>query len=110
MFRSAASRAHNAGADVLELHGAHGYLIHQFLSPISNRRTDGYGGSVANRMRFGLEVFEAVRALWPHDKPLGIRVSATDWAGAAGLWRIQSRSPGVWTPLVATSWTCLAVG
>jgi 2,4-dienoyl-CoA reductase-like NADH-dependent reductase (Old Yellow Enzyme family) len=87
MFRSAASRAHNAGADVLELHGAHGYLIHQFLSPISNRRTDGYGGSVANRMRFGLEVFEAVRALWPHDKPLGIRVSATDWAG--GGWTLE---------------------
>ena len=87
MFRSAAVRAHNAGADVLELHGAHGYLIHQFLSPITNRRNDGYGGSAANRMRFGLEVFEAVRAVWPHDKPLGIRVSATDWA--EGGWTLE---------------------
>ena len=87
MFRSAAARAQNAGADVLELHGAHGYLIHQFLSPITNRRNDGYGGSLANRMRFCLEVFEAVRAVWPHDKPLGIRVSATDWA--EGGWTLE---------------------
>ena len=87
MFRSAAARAQNAGADVLELHGAHGYLIHQFLSPITNRRDDAYGGSLANRMRFCLEVFEAVRAVWPHDKPLGIRVSATDWA--EGGWTLE---------------------
>lgn len=80
MFRSAAVRANRAGADVLEIHGAHGYLIHQFLSPITNHRKDSYGGTLKNRMRFGLEVFEAVRAAWPHDKPLGIRVSATDWA------------------------------
>lgn len=87
MFRAAAMRAQRAGADVLELHGAHGYLIHQFLSPISNRRKDAYGGPVENRMRFGLEVFEAVRAAWPHDKPLGIRVSATDWA--EGGWNLE---------------------
>jgi 2,4-dienoyl-CoA reductase-like NADH-dependent reductase (Old Yellow Enzyme family) len=87
MFRAAAVRAAHAGADILELHGAHGYLIHQFLSPISNRRNDSYGGSLANRMRFGLEVFEAVRTVWPHDKPLGIRVSATDWA--EGGWTLE---------------------
>jgi 2,4-dienoyl-CoA reductase-like NADH-dependent reductase (Old Yellow Enzyme family) len=87
MFRSAASRAERAGADILEIHGAHGYLIHQFLSPITNRRNDAYGGSAENRMRFGLEVFEAVRAVWPQDKPLGIRVSATDWA--AGGWTVE---------------------
>lgn len=79
MFRSAAVRANRAGADVLEIHGAHGYLIHQFLSPITNHHKDSYGGTFENRTRFGLEVFEAVRAAWPHDKPLGIRVSASDW-------------------------------
>ena len=78
-FVSATERALRAGIDLLELHGAHGYLLHTFLSPLSNRRTDGYGGSRANRMRFPLEVFDAVRAAWPTDKPLGIRVSATDW-------------------------------
>ena len=62
-----------------ELHGAHGYLLHQFLSPISNRRTDEYGGSLENRMRFPLEVYDAVRAVFPHDKPVGMRVSSTDW-------------------------------
>ena len=87
MFIAAAVRAHRAGADVLELHGAHGYLIHQFLSPITNRRNDEYGGSAENRMRFGLEIFEAVRAVWPQDKPLGIRVSATDWA--EGGWTVE---------------------
>ncbi len=87
MFRVAAIRAHRAGADVLEIHGAHGYLIHQFLSPVTNRRNDAYGGSLVNRMRFGLEVFEAVRAAWPADKPLGMRVSATDWV--AGGWTLE---------------------
>ncbi|MDB5360159.1 MAG: namA [Rhodospirillales bacterium] len=78
-FVSATQRAMRAGIDLLELHGAHGYLLHTFLSPLSNRRTDGYGGSRVNRMRFPLEVFDAVRAVWPADKPLGMRVSATDW-------------------------------
>ena len=78
-FAQSAGRAHRAGFDVLELHGAHGYLIHQFLSPASNLRTDEYGGSVANRMRFAVEVVDAVRQQWPNEKPLFFRVSATDW-------------------------------
>jgi 2,4-dienoyl-CoA reductase-like NADH-dependent reductase (Old Yellow Enzyme family) len=78
-FADAARRAERIGIDALELHAAHGYLLHQFLSPISNRRTDSYGGSLDNRMRFVLEVFEATRAAWPATKPLGIRLSATDW-------------------------------
>ena len=78
-FADAARRAARIGFDVAELHGGHGYLLHQFLSPISNRRDDEYGGGASNRMRFPLEVFEAVRAAWPDDRPLGIRVSATDW-------------------------------
>jgi len=77
----AAQRAISAGFDVLEVHGAHGYLIHEFLSPASNKRTDEYGGSLANRMRFALEVTEAVRAVWPADKPLFFRVSAVDEGG-----------------------------
>lgn len=80
-FAQAARRANEAGMDVIELHGAHGYLLHEFLSPASNRRTDGYGGSLANRMRFVLEVTEAVRAVWPQDKPLFFRVSAQDEGG-----------------------------
>ncbi len=76
---AAARRAERVGYDLIELHGGHGYLIHQFLSPLSNRRSDEYGGSLDNRMRFPLEVFAAVRAAWPADKPMGIRVSATDW-------------------------------
>lgn len=78
-FADSARRGLNAGLDVIELHGAHGYLIHSFLSPFTNRRTDQYGGSLENRMRFGLEVYEAVRAVWPDDKPVGFRVSASDW-------------------------------
>ena len=78
-FVEAAKRALRIGFDLIELHGAHGYLMHQFLSPISNQRTDAYGGSLENRMRFPLEVFEAVRAVWPQDRVLGMRVSATDW-------------------------------
>jgi len=72
-------RAERIGYDLLELHAAHGYLLHQFLSPLSNQRTDEYGGSLQKRMRYPLEVFEAVRKAWPSDKPLGIRVSAVDW-------------------------------
>ena len=78
-FVDAARRADRLGIDALELHGAHGYLLHQFLSPLSNRRTDQYGGTLENRMRFPLEVFDAVRAIFPADRPIGVRVSATDW-------------------------------
>jgi 2,4-dienoyl-CoA reductase-like NADH-dependent reductase (Old Yellow Enzyme family) len=78
-FVSAAKRAERLGIDALELHGAHGYLLHQFLSPISNKRTDQYGGSLENRMRYPLEVFDAVRAVFPSEKPIGVKVSATDW-------------------------------
>ncbi|WP_370423051.1 NADH:flavin oxidoreductase/NADH oxidase [Streptomyces sp. QH1-20] len=78
-FADAARRALAAGFEVVEVHGAHGYLIHEFLSPHSNRRTDEYGGSFDNRVRFPLEVVDAVRAVWPEDKPVFFRVSATDW-------------------------------
>src|ERR1700720_601519 len=78
-FVAAAKRADRLGIDALELHSAHGYLLHQFLSPISNQRTDAYGGSLQNRMRYPLEVFDAVRAAFPAEKPLGVKVSATDW-------------------------------
>jgi 2,4-dienoyl-CoA reductase-like NADH-dependent reductase (Old Yellow Enzyme family) len=78
-FADAARRAHRLGLDAIELHAAHGYLLHQFLSPIANARTDGYGGALANRMRLPLQVFEAVRAAVPASMPVGVRVSATDW-------------------------------
>ncbi len=77
-FADAARRAHAAGFEVVEVHAAHGYLLHSFLSPISNARTDEYGGPVANRMRFPLEVVHAVREAWPQDKPLFVRVSSID--------------------------------
>ena len=86
-FVSAAKRAERLGIDALELHGAHGYLLHQFLSPISNRRTDQYGGSLQNRMRYPLEVFDAVRAVFPAEKPIGVKVSATDWV--EGGWDLE---------------------
>src|ERR1700686_2523967 len=76
---SAGKSAERLGIDALELHGAHGYLLHQFLSPISNKRTDQYGGSLENRMRYPLEVFDAVRAVFPSEKPVGVKVSASDW-------------------------------
>lgn len=78
-FVAATHRALSAGFDLLELHMAHGYLLSSFLTPLANQRTDEYGGSLENRMRFPLEIFEAVRAAWPKEKPLGVRVSATDW-------------------------------
>jgi 2,4-dienoyl-CoA reductase-like NADH-dependent reductase (Old Yellow Enzyme family) len=78
-FVDTTRRAARLGLQAIELHAAHGYLLHEFLSPISNRRTDRYGGSLENRMRFPLEVFEAVRAEWPADRPLGVRLSMTDW-------------------------------
>jgi len=80
-FAQAARRADAAGIDVVELHGAHGYLIHQFLSTASNQRADRYGGSLGNRMRFALEVTRAVRAAWPARKPLFFRISAVDESG-----------------------------
>lgn len=79
-FVAAAARGLRAGFDMLELHCAHGYLLASFLSPLTNQRTDEYGGAVANRLRFPLEVFAALRALWPADKPMSVRLSATDWA------------------------------
>ncbi|MEO8757981.1 MAG: NADH:flavin oxidoreductase/NADH oxidase [Devosia sp.] len=85
-FVDAARRADVAGFDVVEIHAAHGYLVNQFLSPIANHRTDTYGGSRDNRMRFALEVTAAVRAVWPANKPLFVRISATD--GAEGGWDI----------------------
>jgi NADPH2 dehydrogenase len=78
-FVHAAQRAARLGIDAIELHAAHGYLLHEFLSPLANRRSDGYGGSLENRMRFPLEVFSAVRKVWPEAKPLGVRISASDW-------------------------------
>ncbi|MBV8659333.1 MAG: NADH:flavin oxidoreductase/NADH oxidase [Burkholderiales bacterium] len=82
LFAEAAKRALAAGFELIELHAAHGYLLHQFLSPISNRRTDGYGGSFDNRIRLLLETIEAVRSVWPAQLPIIVRVSATDWAEA----------------------------
>uniref|UniRef100_A0AAU2V1G4 Bifunctional salicylyl-CoA 5-hydroxylase/oxidoreductase n=1 Tax=Streptomyces sp. NBC_00003 TaxID=2903608 RepID=A0AAU2V1G4_9ACTN len=79
-FSAAAWRAAHCGFDLLELHCAHGYLLSGFLSPLTNQRTDAYGGSLAGRLRFPLEVFDAVRAIWPADKPMTVRISATDWA------------------------------
>lgn len=78
-FVIAAERANRLDIDAIELHAAHGYLLHQFLSPLSNRRTDNFGGSLENRMRLPLEIFSAVRTVWPKDKPIGIRLSASDW-------------------------------
>ena len=78
-FVEATLRSARLGIDLVEIHGAHGYLLHQFLSPVSNQRSDEYGGTMEKRRRFPLEVFEACRAVWPRDKALGIRLSATDW-------------------------------
>ncbi len=78
-WQAAAQRAQAAGLDVIEIHGAHGYLIHEFLSPLSNQRDDAYGGNLSNRMRFLLRVVDAVREVWPAEKPLFVRVSAHDW-------------------------------
>lgn len=79
-FKAAAKRAVEAGYQVMEIHAAHGYLLHQFLSPLTNLRTDEYGGSFENRIRFTLEITEAVQSEWPSDLPLFVRISATDWA------------------------------
>ena len=86
-FAAAAKRAHDAGFRVIEIHAAHGYLIHEFLSPLSNKRTDEYGGSFENRTRFLREVTAAIRGVWPDDLPLFTRISATDWT--EGGWDIE---------------------
>ncbi len=86
-FAAAAQRAARIGFDAVQIHFAHGYLLHQFLSPLSNRREDAYGGSLAKRMRFPLEVFDAVRAAVPAGRPVSVRVSATDWAD--GGWDLE---------------------
>ena len=87
-FMEAAKRADRIGFDVLEIHAAHGYLLHQFLSPLSNLRNDQYGGSLEDRMRFPLEVFEAVSKVWPKQKAIGVRFSATDWVDRSS-WDIK---------------------
>lgn len=79
-FVQATQRAIRAGVDLLELHCAHGYLLASFLSPLTNHRTDAYGGAIENRLRFPLHVFNAMRAVWPADKPMSVRISASDWA------------------------------
>jgi 2,4-dienoyl-CoA reductase-like NADH-dependent reductase (Old Yellow Enzyme family) len=86
-FAQAAHRSLLAGFDVIEIHGAHGYLLHEFLSPLSNHRSDSYGGSFENRIRLLIRVVDAVRDVWPHEKPLFVRISATDWTD--GGWSLQ---------------------
>jgi anthraniloyl-CoA monooxygenase len=84
-YVAAARRAQRAGFDMLEMHYAHGYLMSAFITPLMNRRTDEYGGSLENRLRFPLEVFAAVRAAWPQDRPMSVRISSNDWVGEAGI-------------------------
>jgi anthraniloyl-CoA monooxygenase len=84
-FVRAATMAARAGFDLIELHCAHGYLLSAFISPLTNRRTDAYGGSLDNRMRFPLEVYHAVRAVWPGTLPISARISANDWVGDEGI-------------------------
>lgn len=86
-FKAATSRAVQAGFKVIEIHGAHGYLLHQFLSPLSNQRKDEYGGSFENRIRFVLEIVASVQEVWPKENPLFVRISATDWT--EGGWTIE---------------------
>jgi 2,4-dienoyl-CoA reductase-like NADH-dependent reductase (Old Yellow Enzyme family) len=89
-FASAAVRAVDAGFDLIEIHAAHGYLLHQFMSPLSNVRDDEYGGSFENRIHLTLEVFQAMKQVVPEGYPIGVRLSATDWMDAQGGWNIQS--------------------
>jgi anthraniloyl-CoA monooxygenase len=84
-FVAAAEMAERAGFDMIELHAAHGYLISSFISPVSNQRDDTYGGSLENRLRYPLEVFAAMRAVWPSEKPMSVRISASDWVGEDGV-------------------------
>lgn len=92
-FVAAALRSVKAGFEVLEIHAAHGYLLHEFLSPLSNQRTDEYGGSLENRMRLTLEVTRAVRAAVPESLSVWVRISATDWVEGAGPWKKAWNSP-----------------
>ncbi|AWL29849.1 NADH:flavin oxidoreductase/NADH oxidase [Acinetobacter defluvii] len=89
-FATAAKRAVDAGFDLIEIHAAHGYLLHQFMSPLSNLRTDEYGGGFENRIRLSLEVFSAIKAVVPEDYPIGVRISASDWMDEEGGWNIES--------------------
>lgn len=89
-FASAAIRAVDAGFEVIELHAAHGYLLHQFMSPLSNQRTDAYGGSLENRIRLALEVFQAMKQAVPEHFPIGVRISATDWMEGQPSWNLES--------------------
>jgi anthraniloyl-CoA monooxygenase len=84
-FVAATNMAARAGFDMIELHAAHGYLLSSFISPLSNRRGDEYGGTLENRLRYPLEVFEAMRTVWPADKPMSVRISANDWVGDDGV-------------------------
>jgi anthraniloyl-CoA monooxygenase len=84
-FVAAAQMAERCGFDMLELHMAHGYLLSSFITPLTNLRTDEYGGSLENRMRYPLEVFHAVRAVWPEEKPISVRISANDWVAGEGI-------------------------
>ena len=84
-FVASAQMAERAGFDMIELHCAHGYLLSSFITPLTNQRMDEYGGSLENRMRYPLEIFAAVRAAWPDDKPISIRISANDWMGDEGI-------------------------
>ena len=84
-FAAAAGMAARCGFDMLEIHAAHGYLLSSFITPLTNRRRDEYGGSLENRMRFPLEVFHAVRAVWPEQRPISMRISANDWVGDDGV-------------------------
>ncbi|GHC24055.1 oxidoreductase [Kushneria pakistanensis] len=86
-FRRAAERSARLGIEAIEIHAAHGYLLHQFLSPLSNQRSDQYGGSLENRMRLTLEIFDAIREVFPQERPVGIRISATDWV--EGGWSVE---------------------
>ncbi len=86
-FVSATERCARVGFELIEIHAAHGYLLHQFCSPLSNQRQDEYGGSLENRMRFPLEVFDAMRAVWPDDRPMGVRITGCDWVD--GGWELD---------------------
>ncbi|MGH7031881.1 MAG: oxidoreductase, partial [Stellaceae bacterium] len=107
---AAAKRADRLGFDLVELLAAHGFLLHSFLSPIANRRSDLYGGSLANRMRFPLEVAAAVRAVWPREKALGMRISGSDWISGgiapdeAGIFACELREIGLDYVCVSSGW------
>jgi anthraniloyl-CoA monooxygenase len=97
-FVAAAEMAERAGFDMIELHMAHGYLLSSFITPLTNRRSDDYGGSLENRMRYPLEVYRAMREAWPQHKPISVRISANDWVGrrrhAAGCGRDRAHAQG----------------